>query len=123
MLDEAYDMDIGIEQKISLSEIKYLFTSCTLSMESFFSHENFIDDFQEEGEQTIIQQEIVKTWLRKWNPSKMMKYQPIPLPLLKQSMSLFLQHEKRTMRLVAFLFRIPMTPCSMIQKMKEKWKP
>jgi hypothetical protein len=53
-LDEAYDMATGIERNISLFGIKDLFTSGTLSMESLFSHENFIDDFQEEVEQTII---------------------------------------------------------------------
>jgi hypothetical protein len=54
MLNEAYDMATGIERNISLSRIKDLFTLGTLSMESLFSHENFVDDFQEEGEQTII---------------------------------------------------------------------
>jgi hypothetical protein len=54
-LNEAYGMATRIEQNISLSGIKDIFTSDTLSMESLFSLENFIVDFQEEGEQTIIQ--------------------------------------------------------------------
>jgi hypothetical protein len=69
-LDEAYDMAIGIEQNISLSGIKDLFTSGTLSMESLFSHENFVDDFQEEGEQTIIQQGIAEDMVEEMEPKQ-----------------------------------------------------
>jgi hypothetical protein len=54
-LNEAHNMAARIEQNISLSEIRYLFTSGTLSMESLVALENFIVDFQEEGEQTIDQ--------------------------------------------------------------------
>jgi hypothetical protein len=69
-LDEAYDMAIGIERNIPLSGIKDLFTSGTLSMESLFSHENFVDDFQEEGEQTIIQQGIAEDMAEEMEPKK-----------------------------------------------------
>jgi hypothetical protein len=57
-LYEAHDMAIRIQQNISLSEIRYLFTSGTRSRESLFALENFIVDFQEEGEQTIDQHRI-----------------------------------------------------------------
>jgi hypothetical protein len=45
-LNEAYDMATKIEQNISLSGTKDLFTSDTLSMESLFALDNFIVDFQ-----------------------------------------------------------------------------
>jgi len=54
-LYEAHNMATRIEQNISLSKIRYLFTSGTLSRESLVALENFIVDFQEEGEQTIDQ--------------------------------------------------------------------
>jgi hypothetical protein len=59
-LKEAYNMTARIEKNISLSEIRYLLTAGTLSMESLFSLENFIVDFQEEGEQTIDQHGTAK---------------------------------------------------------------
>jgi hypothetical protein len=52
-LHEAHSMAVRIEQNI-LSEIRYLFTSGTLSIESLVALENFIVDFQEEGEKTIV---------------------------------------------------------------------
>jgi hypothetical protein len=70
MLDEAYDMATGIERNISLSGIKDLFTSGTLSMESLFFHENFVDDFHEEGEQTIIQQGIAEDMAEEMEPKQ-----------------------------------------------------
>ena len=69
-LNESYDMATGIERNISLSGIKDLFTSGTLSMESLFSHENFVDDFQEEGEQTIIQQGIFEDMAEEMEPKQ-----------------------------------------------------
>jgi hypothetical protein len=39
-------------------------------MESLFSHENFIDDFHEEAEQTIIQQGIVENMAEEMEPKK-----------------------------------------------------
>ena len=57
-LNEAYGMAKGIERNISLSGIKDLCTSGTFSMESLFSLKNFVDNFQEEGEQTIIQHRV-----------------------------------------------------------------
>jgi hypothetical protein len=63
-------MATRIERNISLSGIKDLFTSRTLSMESLFSHEKFIDDFQEEGEQTIIQQGIVEDMAEEMEPKQ-----------------------------------------------------
>ena len=57
-LDEAYGMAKRIEQNISLSGIKDLFTSGDFNMESLFARKNSIDDIQEEGEQTIIQHGI-----------------------------------------------------------------
>jgi hypothetical protein len=59
-LDEAYGMAKEIEQNIFSSGIKDLFTSSTLTMESLYSHEKLIDDFQEEGKQTIIQHGMIE---------------------------------------------------------------
>jgi hypothetical protein len=69
-------------------------------MESLYSHENIVDDFQEEGKQTIIQHEMIEDMAEEMEPSKMMKYQCVPLPLMKQSKNHFLLHNKRKMRLV-----------------------
>jgi hypothetical protein len=59
-LDEAYCMAKEIRDNISSSGINDLFTSGTLTMESLYSHENIVDDFQEEGKQTIIQHEMIE---------------------------------------------------------------
>jgi hypothetical protein len=59
-LDESYGMAKEIEHNIFSSRIKDLFISVTLTMESLYSHENLVDDFQEEGKQTIIQHEIIE---------------------------------------------------------------
>jgi hypothetical protein len=59
-LDEAYGMAKEIRDNISSSGINDLFTSGTLTMESLYSHENIVDDFQEEGKQTIIQHEMIE---------------------------------------------------------------
>jgi hypothetical protein len=69
-LYEAHDMATRIEQNISLSKIRYLFTSGTLSRESLFSLENFIVDFQEEGEQTIDQHRIVEDTVEELEPEQ-----------------------------------------------------
>jgi hypothetical protein len=63
-------MATRIEQNISLSGIKDLFTSGNLNMESLFTRENFIDDFQEEGEQTIIQHRIVEDTVEELEPKQ-----------------------------------------------------
>jgi hypothetical protein len=49
-----------IEHNIFSSGMKDLFTSGTLTMESLYSHENLVDDFQEEGKQTIIQHRMIE---------------------------------------------------------------
>jgi hypothetical protein len=49
-----------IEQNIFSSGMKDLFTTGTLTMESLYSHKKFIDDFQEEGKQTVIQHEMIE---------------------------------------------------------------
>jgi hypothetical protein len=59
-LDEAYGMAKEIRDNIFSSGINDLFTSGTLTMESLYSHENIVDDFQEEGKQTIIQHEMIE---------------------------------------------------------------
>jgi hypothetical protein len=59
-LNEAYGMAKEIKHNIFSSGIEDLFTTGTLTMESMYSHENFIDDFQEEGKQTIIQHETIE---------------------------------------------------------------
>jgi hypothetical protein len=67
-LHETYNMATRIEQNISLSEIRYLFTSGTLSMESLVALENFIVDFQEEGEQTMDQHRTVEDTVEELEP-------------------------------------------------------
>jgi hypothetical protein len=69
-LNEAYCMATRIEQNISLSGIKDLFTSGNLNMESLFTRENFIDDFQEKGEQTIIQHRTTEDTVEELEPKK-----------------------------------------------------
>jgi hypothetical protein len=59
-LDEAYGMAKEIRDNIFSSGINNLFTSGTLTMESLYSHENIVHDFQEEGKQTIIQLEMTE---------------------------------------------------------------
>jgi hypothetical protein len=59
-LNEAYGMAKEIEHNIFSSGMKDLFTTGTLTMESLYSHENLVDDFQEEGKQTIIQHETIE---------------------------------------------------------------
>jgi hypothetical protein len=59
-LNEAYGMAKEIKNNIFSSRINDLFASNTLAMESLYSHENLIDDFQEEGKQTIIQHEMIE---------------------------------------------------------------
>jgi hypothetical protein len=69
-LNEAHSMAARIEQNISLSEIRYLFTSGTLSMESLVALENFIVDFQEEGEQTIDQHRTTENTVEELEPEE-----------------------------------------------------
>jgi hypothetical protein len=69
-LNEAHSMAARIEQNISLSEIRYLFTSGTLSMESLVALENFIVDFQEEGEQTMDQHRTVEDTVEELEPKQ-----------------------------------------------------
>jgi hypothetical protein len=47
-----------IKNNIFSSGINDLCTSGTLTMESLYSHEDLVDDFQEEGKQTVIQHEM-----------------------------------------------------------------
>jgi hypothetical protein len=59
-LNEAYGMAKEIKNNIFSSGINDLFTSGTFTMESLYSHENLVDDFQEEGKQTIVQHETIE---------------------------------------------------------------
>jgi len=59
-LDEAYGVAKEIRDNISSLGISDLFTSGTLTMESLYSHENLVDDFQEEGKQTIVQHGMIE---------------------------------------------------------------
>jgi hypothetical protein len=59
-LNEAYGMAKEIKNNIFSSGINDLFTSGTLTMESLYSHENLVDDLQEEGKQTIVQHETIE---------------------------------------------------------------
>jgi hypothetical protein len=77
-LDEAYNMSARIEEKISLSEIRCLFTSGTLNRESLFALENFIVDFQEEGEQTTDRQGIVEDTTEEPEPNDEVSTCPPP---------------------------------------------
>jgi hypothetical protein len=69
-LDEAYGMAEGIERNIYLSGMKDLFTSGTLTMESLYSHDNLVDDFQEKGKQTIIQHGVIEDMTKEIEPKQ-----------------------------------------------------
>jgi hypothetical protein len=78
-LDEAYYMAAVIEEKISSLEIRCLFTSSTLNGESLFTLENFIIDFQEEGEQTTDRQGIAEDTVEEPEPNDEVSTCPLPL--------------------------------------------
>jgi len=59
-----------IEQNISLSGIKDLFTLGDFNMESLFACKNSIDDIKEEGEQTIIQHGIPEDMAEEAEPEQ-----------------------------------------------------
>jgi hypothetical protein len=69
-LNEAYGMAKEIEHNIFSSGIKDLFTSGTLTMESLYSHENLVDDLQEEGNQTIIQHRMIEDMVEEQEPKQ-----------------------------------------------------
>jgi hypothetical protein len=82
---------------------------------------SFTENSQERREQVFNQQneDMVEELEPKQNdevstcapPSDKAIHKPFPL------------HNNKTMRLVAFLFRMLMIPCSMIQRVKEEWNP
>jgi hypothetical protein len=113
-LNEAHSMATIIEQNISLSEIRYLFTSGSLSREIVVSLENIIFDFHEEGEQTMDQHRTVEDTVEELEPKKNGELSTALLPLMRSSTNHLILQNKRMMRLVSFLFRITRTPCSMI---------
>jgi hypothetical protein len=78
-LDEAYNMAAVIEEKISLFDIGCLFTLSTLNGEIFFTLENFIIDFQKEGEQTTDRQRIVEDKVEELEPNDGVSTCPLPL--------------------------------------------
>jgi hypothetical protein len=119
MLDEGYSMAERIEENISLPEIRYLFTSTTLSRESFFSLENFIVDFQEEGEQTTDQQGIVEDTIEELKLNgEVSTCPPLSDEAIQNPIS---PAQQRDDEVSCFPSMILTTPCSMTQKMKEKW--
>jgi hypothetical protein len=69
-LDEAYGMAKGIERNIFSSGMKDLFTSGTLTMESLYSHDNLVDDFQEKGKQNIIQHGMIEDMAEEMEPEQ-----------------------------------------------------
>jgi hypothetical protein len=71
-------MAARIEENISLSGIRCLFTSGTLNRESLFALENFIVDFQEEGEQTSDRQGIVEDTVEELEPNDEVSTCPPP---------------------------------------------
>jgi hypothetical protein len=143
-LYEACNMAMQIKENIFLSKGENTFslgtkindledTSNTLSLERLVSLETFAADFQEEGEQVIAQrntkgkalvevfqeQGIIENTVEELEPEQddevstccppdEVIHEPFPL------------HKKKKVRLVAFLFRFLIKPCSMIQRVKEK---
>jgi hypothetical protein len=69
-LNEAYGMAKGIEQNIFSSGMKGPLHLDTLTMESLYSHENLVDDFQEEGKQTIIQHGMIEDMVEEMEPEQ-----------------------------------------------------
>jgi hypothetical protein len=122
-LDEAYGMAKEIKNNIFSSGMNDLFTSGTLTMESLYSHEDLVDDFQEEGKQTVIQHEMIEDMAEEQNPEQNDEVSNVCLPLMKSCKNLSLLCSKAKMRLVIFHFKILMILCYLIQKKKRKWKP
>jgi hypothetical protein len=120
-LNEAYDMATRIERNISLSRIKDLFTSGTLSMESLFSHENFVDNFQEEGEQTIIQHGIAEDMAEEMEPKQNDEVSTCAPPSDEAIQEPFSPAQQKEDEVSCFPFQDSNDTLSMIQKMKEKW--
>jgi hypothetical protein len=122
-LNEAHSMAARIEQNISLSEIRYLFTSGTLSMESLVALENFIVDFQEEGEQTMDQHRTVEDTVEELEPKQNDEVSTCAPPSDEAVHEPFPPAQQKDDEVSCFPFQDLMTPCSMIQKVKEKWNP
>jgi hypothetical protein len=78
-LDEAYYMAAVIEEKISLFDIRCLFTLSTLNGESLFTLESFIIDLQEEGEQTTDRRGIAEEIVEEPEPNNEVSTCPLPL--------------------------------------------
>jgi hypothetical protein len=119
-LAEVHNMAIRFEKNLSLSRTNDR-TVDTLNLIKLVSFETFTDDAQERREQVFNQQN--EDVIKEQKPKQDDEVPTHTLPLMRSSRNLFLLHNKAKMTLVAFHFRIPMTPCPMIQEMKEKWNP
>jgi hypothetical protein len=114
-LKEAYNMAIKIEANISLFKEGHSSTLDAFSLERLVSLEVFTENSQERREQVLNQQN--EDTVEELEPEQIDEVSTCAPPSDEVNPC------KRTMRLVVFPFQDSMTPCSMIQKMKEKWKP
>jgi hypothetical protein len=93
----------------------------TLNLIKLVSLETFTDDPQERREQVFDQQN--ENVIKDQQPKQDDEVPTCSPPSDEAIQEPFSPHNKRTMRLVSFHFRILITPCPMIQKIKEKWNP
>jgi hypothetical protein len=94
-----------LNRNISLSGIKDLFTSGILIWEVCFPMKTLLTISKKKGNKPSFNVGLLKTWLRKWNLNKMMKYQHVPLPLTKQSMSPFPPAQQKEDEVSCFPFQ------------------
>jgi hypothetical protein len=91
-------------------------------MESLYSHENLVDDFQEEGKQTIIQHGMIEDMVEEMEPEQNDEVSMCAPPSDEAIQEPFSPAQQKEDEVSCFHFKMPMTPCSLIQKMKEKRK-
>jgi hypothetical protein len=110
-------MAIQIEKSLFMTKTDAM---DTLSLIKLVSHGNFVEDTQERREQVFNQQN--EDMMRSKNLNKMMKYPPVLLPLMRQSKSPFLLHNKSEDEVSCFHF-MDSNDTLFDSKMKRKWKP
>jgi hypothetical protein len=93
----------------------------TLSLIKLVSHGNFVEDTQERGEQVFDQQnEDMDEEQEPEQDDEVSTCAPPPDEAIQEPFSPAQQKEDEVS---CFSSKIPMTPCSMIQRVRKKWKP
>jgi hypothetical protein len=117
-LPEAHDMAIQIEKSLSMTKTNAM---DTLSLIKLVSHGNFVEDTQERGEQVFNQQN--EDMDEEQEPEQDDEVSTCAPPSDEAIQEPFSPAQQKKMRLVVSLQGIPMTPCSLIQRVRKKWKP